>query len=236
MLDSAIQPRSPEPSRLQPPPNHYEIPYPNPSVKFPFPEHFFNATVFRFPSVTTNAALRFAISECTRVLQPDGHMEICTIDLDLANMGNRARRTVRELKTKIHSTRPEVCLKPVSDNIQLHLGQCGFQKLSRCYIGIPAAGPVTESRSSADEKTRGFGELIKDKSAHDDQGIAKMVSKVGRWWYAQCYEQGDSRQSVWTDERLLEECEQLHTAFKLLICYAQKPVDGQSSAKTSFDS
>ena len=208
-------------------PNHQEIPHPSLTSPFPFPNSYFAATVFRFPVATTDAALRFAVSECTRVLRPGGYIEISALDLDLALMGNRARRSVRELKMRIHAAEPETSLKPASDNMQRLLGRSGFEKLNRCVIGVPAAGSVAGSRASSmdeNERTDSFRELVKDESEGSDEGIAKMVAKVGRWWYTQCYERGDAEHSIWKDRLLLKECEELQTTFKLLICYAQKPM------------
>jgi hypothetical protein len=61
-----------------------------------------------------------------------------------------------------------------------------------------------------------------------DEGVTKMVSKVGRWWYSRCYEsitlpEGDMTKSIWTNDSLVRECEKRSTNLKLMICYAQKP-------------
>lgn len=197
---------------------------------FPFPRSFFSVVVFRFPAATSETALRNAISECKRVLRPGGHIEVSTLDLDLANMGNRARRLVRELKTKIHAADASISLKSAADNMQYLLGRRGFDNLSRCVVGVPAAGAISESPSSSrDEKSVGIMELMKDTSEKGDEHITKMVARVGRWWYSRCYEspvlpEGDLSHSIWTDRALLRECETHSTSFKLLICYAQKPL------------
>jgi hypothetical protein len=69
-------------------------------------------------------------------------------------------------------------------------------------------------------------------------GIADKVARVGRWWYSRCYESiilPDSdgpdaalssdilKNSIWRDENLIRECEELGTSFRMLIGYAQKP-------------
>lgn len=211
-------------SGLQAPANHREDSCRQLISKFPYPDGNFAATIVRFPVATTDGVLRLLISECTRVLAPGGYMETSAIDLDLLRMGNRARKSVRELKMSIHARSPAICLKPASDNIQQLLAGCGYEKLSRCIIGVPAASPIASSRPSlSDYNGRSFDDLVKDDSERSDKGIVNMMSKVGRWWYNQCYEHGDNGGSIWTDRALLQECEELHTAFKLFVCYAQKP-------------
>lgn len=60
----------------------------------------------------------------------------------------------------------------------------------------------------------------------NDEGITKMVARVGRWWYSTCYEQQllETDKSVWREPGLLRECEKQGTSFRLLICCAQKPL------------
>jgi len=58
----------------------------------------------------------------------------------------------------------------------------------------------------------------------NDEGITKMVAKVGRWWYSTCYESiTPAATSIWDRPGVLRECEKQGTSFKLLLCYAQKP-------------
>ncbi|KAL8689197.1 MAG: hypothetical protein Q9218_005081, partial [Villophora microphyllina] len=216
---------------VQSPPNHRQIFHAGMAAPFPFPKGYFSAAVFRFPAATTETAYYNAVSECKRVLRPGGYLEISILDLDMVNMGNRARRAVRGLKVKMQVAQPSVSLKPVSDNIQKMLGRRGFENLNRCMVTVPVAGLVPDSRAgSLDEKDLSLGDMLKDHSAQGDESITKMVSRVGRWWYTRCYEYGvlanpdeDSEHSIWGDRALLKECEKFETGLKLLICYAQKP-------------
>ncbi|EON63181.1 hypothetical protein W97_02408 [Coniosporium apollinis CBS 100218] len=213
-------------------PNHRHIHHSSIESPFPFPKGFFAAVVFRFPVATSEAAYRAAIFECKRVLRPGGYLEISVLDLDLLNMGNRARRAVRALKVKMQVADPAVSLKPMSDNLQHILGRRGFENLNRCMVGIPAAGKIRDSSDGTQqEPDTNFTDLLRDKSGGDadsDEGITKMVARVGRWWYSRCYESavlpnGDLKESIWADEALVRECEKRATSFRLLICYAQKP-------------
>ncbi|KAI4260579.1 MAG: hypothetical protein L6R42_003994 [Xanthoria sp. 1 TBL-2021] len=221
---------------VQSPPNHRQIFHAGMNAPFPFPRGYFSTAVFRFPIATTEAAYYNAVSECKRVLRPGGYLEISILDLDMVNMGNRARRAVRGLKTRMQVARKDVDLKPLSDNIQKMLGRRGFENLRRGMVTVPVAGVVGDSRSGSLEEERDtcFSDMLKDSSPQGDEGITKMVSKVGRWWYSRCYEStlsgkdGDARVeeeiSIWNDKALLKECEKRETGLKLLICYAQKPV------------
>lgn len=216
---------------LQAPPNHREDVCSELISRFPYSDNTFAATVVRFPVATTEGVLRLLISECTRVLRPGGYMEISAIDLDLLRMGSHARKAVRELKMGIHTRSPATCLKPASDSIQQLLGHCGYEKLSRCIIGVPAAASMASSgRASLEDHVPNFEDFMKDDSERSDKNITRMMSKVGRWWYNQCYESGNGGGSIWNDKVLLQECEDLHTAFKLFVCYAQKPVSLKEQA------
>lgn len=73
---------------------------------------------------------------------------------------------------------------------------------------------------------------MRDESQASDEGITKMVAKVGRWWYARCYEStvlsnGEVSSSILGDDALLQECENWNANFKLAVAYAQKPVQGR---------
>lgn len=201
--------------------------------------------MFRFPVVTSDAAYRAAIFECKRVLRPGGHLEISMLDLDMLNMGNRARRAVRALKVKMQVADPSISLKPVSDNIQKLLGRRGFENLNRCMVGVPAAGKIPNSvdetanhhldgtdsgvKPRKPEVQLNFSDLLRQsQDGTADEGITKLVARVGRWWFMRCYEsvvlpEGDLGQSIWAEDALLHECEKRGTTLRLLICYAQKP-------------
>ena len=210
--------------------NHRQIYHTSMKHPFPFPKGFFTAAVFRFPVAGSEDAYFNAISECKRVLRPGGYLEMSILDLDMVNMGNRARRAVRTLKVRMQAAEPEVSLKPVSDNIQKILGRRGFENLNRCTVSVPVSGSLSDSRAgSFDEKDMSLGDILKDPSQQGDESITKMVSKVGRWWYTRCYEMSvlpdhEMESSIWTDKALLRECEKSETGFRLLICYAQKPL------------
>ncbi|KAI9849670.1 MAG: hypothetical protein M1837_002795 [Sclerophora amabilis] len=218
-----------EPNLWQAPSNHRQIYHPSIANPFPFPKAFFDAVVFRFPVASSEEEFRSAISECKRVLRPGGFLEISTLDLDMMNMGNLARRALRSLKVRMHDADDAVSLRSASDNVQRLLGRRGFENLNRCTLAVPAAGTIADSRSnSIDENGPSLSELLSDQSQEGDVEITKMVAKVGRWWYSRCYEtgvlsDGDLSDSLWNDKALLRECEMWQTSFKLLICYAQKP-------------
>lgn len=229
-------------------PNHRHIHHPSLRDPFPFPKGFFAAVVFRFPVATTEFAYKSAIYECKRVLRPGGYLEISALDMDMMNMGSRGRRALRSMKTQIQAEDSTVSLKPLSDTFQRLLYRRGFESLNRCFVGIPCAGRIPGSRDEGntpepqsasvessngsskrmDEDMPSFGDLFLSQGQAGDEGVTKMVSKVGRWWYSRCYESlilpnGDITKSIWTDDALVRECEKRSTNLKLMICYAQKP-------------
>ncbi|KAK1819503.1 hypothetical protein LTR12_006077 [Friedmanniomyces endolithicus] len=239
----------------KPPPNHRHYALASIASAFPFPKGFFTAVLFRFPVATTDEAYQACIYECKRVLRPGGHLEVAVLDLDLNNMGSRARSLVRGLKTRMHQRDPEVSLRCLSDSLVGMIGRRGFEEVQRCVVGVPAAGriprswdgssPASEdsgSRHSSLEKPGdstakeyNFADLLEKAPGtkagdqgieSSDEGITKMVAKVGRWWYSCCYERPllAANKSIWSDQALLRECEKQGTSFRLLICYAQKPM------------
>ncbi|KAJ5225678.1 hypothetical protein N7468_006903 [Penicillium chermesinum] len=102
-------------------------------------------------------------------------------------------------------------------------------------ISITPAGSQsthTASKSSpSDDTNKSLGDLLSDPypSAANDESIAKIVARVGRWWYTKCYEDpvlpdtGDSDPSMWNDPKVLRECQKRGTGFRMLIAHAQKP-------------
>lgn len=232
-------------------PNHRHFHHPSLNAPFPFPKGFFAAVVFRFPVVTNEAAYRSSLMECKRVLRPGGYLEISVLDMDMMNMGSRARAALRGLKMQMQAEEHDISLKPIGDTIQKLLGRRGFENINRCLVGVPAAGRIP---SSIDESANGepvsastvessnastlvgshienfssFGDLMSGQSKDGDEGITKMVARVGRWWYSRCYESlilpnGDITKSIWNDPALIRECEKRGTNLKLMVCFAQKP-------------
>jgi len=221
------------------PPNHRQVQYMRATDKFPFPHNNFTAVVVRFPAACSEPAYRNLVAESKRVLKPAGYLELSILDLDMMNMGNRTRRAIRGLKVKISVAEPEISLAPASDTVLRLVGKRGYHDIKSCRVGVPVASAVSpqkaDSRKEGSKNSRtesqeiSLADLMKDESSAGDESITKMVAKVGRWWHTQCYEMGvlphaDLSRSVWSDGKVLDECERWGTSFKLLVCYAQKPV------------
>jgi hypothetical protein len=216
------------------PPNHRQIQYLSPLQKFPLPSNTFHTVVYRFPTAASEAAYRNIVSESKRVLKPAGYLEMSILDLDMINMGNRARRAVRGLKVKIAVADEGISLGSASDTVLRLMGKRGFHDVKSCKVGVPVASVVTagnDSKSGKDGKGEemSLADMMKDETRAGDEGITKMVAKVGRWWYTKCYEMGvmpdgDVGRSIFNDGGLLAECEKWSSSFKLVVAYAQKPV------------
>ncbi|KAJ5168423.1 uncharacterized protein N7482_004017 [Penicillium canariense] len=96
----------------------------------------------------------------------------------------------------------------------------------------------TASKSSPSDDNISLGDLLSDPtpSAANDESIAKIVARVGRWWYTKCYEDpalpvtGDNDPSMWTDRKVLRECQKRGTGFRMLIAHAQKPSEKRRTA------
>ena len=187
---------------------------------------------------------RNIVSEAKRVLLPGGYLEMAILDLDMLNMGNRARRAVRALKVQMQVADPALNLGSASDLVLKCVGKRGFGDVKSCNVGVPVVSNVPSNTSSAgakgtdrEAKTEAMEELsladmMKDSSSAGDEGITKMVAKVGRWWYTRCYEmsvmpEGDLSRSIFNDATLMNECEKWSSSFKLVVAYAQKPVAGR---------
>ncbi|TVY41465.1 hypothetical protein LOCC1_G005142 [Lachnellula occidentalis] len=214
------------------PPNHRQIEYTSPLHKFPFPSSTFTVVVFRFPSGMSEAAYRNIIAESKRVLKPGGYLEMAILDLDMMNMGNRARRAVRGLKVKIQALDPGMSLGSASDTVLRIVGKRGFGEIKSCNVGVPVASTVPSDKRNEKKDERSLADMMKDDSDAGDEGITKMVAKVGRWWYTRCYEMGvlpdaDVSKSLFNDGPLLSECETWNSSFKLVVAYAQKPALGR---------
>ncbi|KAJ4374207.1 hypothetical protein N0V83_002948 [Neocucurbitaria cava] len=196
--------------------NHRHICHKSLSNAFPFPMNFFAAVVLRFPTALPSSVHRFVLSEVKRVLRPGGYLEFSVLDMDLVNMGNRARRAVRGLKMRMQVADENTSLRNISDEIMAGIGRKGFVECNRCVVGVPVAGKLPSpddarssitkrknSTTSSSSKTNGtipapkgpkpevsFSDLLNVSSPSEstDNGITDMVARVGRWWYSRCYE------------------------------------------------
>jgi hypothetical protein len=99
---------------------------------------------------------------------------------------------------------------------------------------ISAAQRRDEDVSFANLLQKNRQSQIVEPGAANDEGITKMVARVGRWWYSTCYEQPllETDKSVWQERGLLRECEKQGTSFRLLICCAQKPLQARRRTKS----
>ena len=252
-----LSPRAPLPAEYRTessfplsPPNHHQVQYLSHTEKFPFGAQSFTAVVFRFPAAAPEGHYRSIISEARRVLKPGGYLELSILDVDLNNMGNRCRRTVRRLKERIHAEAPDTSFASTSDLILRLIGRRGFTDVKTCRVGVPVASTIAQSSGSeaglngkrnstglaGKDKTkskkdeRSLPEMINDEGPVADESIAKSVAKVGRWWYSRCYESAAApgpRSSIWNDKALLAECQEWGTSLKLMVCHARVP-DGRA--------
>ncbi|KAI5458456.1 hypothetical protein BGZ63DRAFT_362721 [Mariannaea sp. PMI_226] len=236
-----LSPRAPLPAELGSstssfplsPPNHHQIQYLSHLDKFPFAPQSFTAVVYRFPVAAPASHYRSIIAEARRVLKPNGYIEFSILDVDLNNMGNRGRRAVRRLKERINEKTPDTNLASTADLMVRLLGKAGFTAIKAARVGVPVASSVTRSGSTkakgSEKKKReqpSLADMMKDTSPLADEGITKMVSRVGRWWYTRCYEnaaENPTGESIWNDKALLSECEELGTSLKLMVCCARAP-------------
>ncbi|KAI2726000.1 hypothetical protein CBS147332_2887 [Penicillium roqueforti] len=101
-------------------------------------------------------------------------------------------------------------------------------------ISVTTAGDgqstKTASRPPSNDANISLGDLLSDPSPSpaNDESIAKIVARVGRWWYSKCYEDpiasiGNTGPSIWNDRKVLRECQKRGTGFRMFIAYAQKP-------------
>ncbi|KAG9247306.1 hypothetical protein BJ878DRAFT_201379 [Calycina marina] len=217
------------------PPNHRQVQYTSPLNKFPFPSSTFHIVVFRFPTAMSTASYANIISESKRVLKPGGYLELAVLDLDMLNMGTQARRAVRKLKIQMQTIDPATDLSSASDTVLKLVGKRGFRDVKSCNVGVPVASPI---RAKAEPSTKevSLASMLQDESSASDEGITKMVARVGRWWYTRCYESrihnleslaSDVIPSFFHDSAVLQECETWNSSFKLVVAYAQKPIQGR---------
>lgn len=115
---------------------------------------------------------------------------------------------------------------------------------SSCSSTSTSGHPRTANSSGTDQQESdiNFATLLQknrqsqivEPGRANDEGITKMVARVGRWWYSACYEQPllENDKSVWREHGLLRECEKQGTSFRLLICCAQKPLQPRRRTKS----
>lgn len=212
------------------PPNHHQVQYTCHLDKFPFAAHSFDGLVYRFPVAAPESHYRNIVNEARRVLRPGGYIELSVLDADLNSMGNRGRRTVRRLKERVHEEAAEINLASTADLMLRLLGKAGFSSIRAARVGVPVASSITRSnmnRAERKDKSRSsLADMMRDKSPMADEGITKLVARVGRWWYTRCYESATSAEtdkSIWANKALLSECEELGTSLKLMVCCARAP-------------
>jgi SAM-dependent methyltransferase len=197
------------------------------ATSFPFPKGFFSVICFRFLPSSSDGHWPFILSECKRVLQPGGHLEVTLLDADLMNAGPRAQRAVDLVKAIMQRENPTEgsAYRPASEKVLRILGKKGFEDMSKCFVGLPAVGKV-DSHSEMEQGER-------ERSPDDPESINEVVSQVGRYWYTRCYEgvitaQGEHMQrSMWHDRGLLRECRKRRTNFKMMVCCARKPLSAR---------
>jgi hypothetical protein len=231
--------------------NYHHVTHPSISTPFPFPNNYFSAVVFRFPVADADDAYQVCFNEIKRTMRPSGYLEISVLDLDLVNMGHTARKTIRDLKIRMHQQDSQISLWNHGDAFLTHLGKRHFGNLRKCVVGIPVAGRIRRSHdsgssSSGSQRKRTseqpepeylrFTEWMRSSGnknneederheRRNDEDITKTVAKIGRWWYSSCYPDPDQSTTgpIWDTPDLLRECERQRTSFRLLFCYAQKP-------------
>jgi hypothetical protein len=126
--------------------NYHHVTHSSACTPFPFPNNYFTAVVLRFPVAAADAAYQACFDEIKRTLRPSGYIELSVLDLDLMKMGHTARKTVRDLKIRMHLNDSDVSLWNHGDAFVTLLGKCGFEHLHKCVVGIPVAGRIRKSR------------------------------------------------------------------------------------------
>ncbi|KAH0843919.1 hypothetical protein AYO21_08310 [Fonsecaea monophora] len=164
------------------PDNHRRAEIPSFYEKFPFPQDFFSVVVLRFPPAMAEAKMKNIVSECRRVLEPGGYLELMLLDLDIVNMGVQTRRAVRELKYRMTTADKQISLRPIIDNVQSVLGSRRFTNISRCVVGVPVAGRPSGSSdsSSSSRSSRGSDGLPKRGSGDTRPGDASPRMTFGQ--------------------------------------------------------
>ncbi|KAK6503557.1 hypothetical protein TWF481_008571 [Arthrobotrys musiformis] len=218
--------------------NHHQIHHASFASPFPFPSGFFTVVTFRFLPCTSDALWPFIVSQCMRVLKPGGYLELSVLDIDMVNMGPRTKRTVDEIKVNLRKHQSgngsDWHKKTPSEKALRLMAKRGFTDITRCRVGLPTVGNVDGSR----EEQASMQQILKEGNSPEEvdmgsaEGINRVVSKVGRWWYGKCFENiGEDtqeetlryRKTLWEDKTLLRECEKKKTNFRMLISFARKP-------------
>ncbi|KAL7274894.1 hypothetical protein RUND412_002188 [Rhizina undulata] len=230
-ISGSMTPTSPTVTR---PSNHMQIHHPNFATTFPFPKGFFNVVSFRFLPSSSDSNLPLILSECKRVMEPGGYLEVTVLDAELINTGNRARKAVDLVKAIMQRENESRSRNPkaMSEKVLKVLERRGFENISKCFVGLPVVGKINGSMSgSIDSRDDGIErDVAPDPLPEDPESMNEVVSKVGRWWYTRCYERvitGEGEmpgRSMWNDKALLRECARKKTTFKMLVCHARKPV------------
>lgn len=217
------------------PPNHRQVQHLSLGNKFPFIPNTFTIVVIRFLTASSESLMRHVVAESKRVLKPGGFLEMSVLDLDMRDMGPKTRRAVRDLKINVSLHDPEISLASTADTMMRLVNKRGFTNIKSCNVGVPvativpnnsAAGTPMGGESDSKEhkelrKEVSLADLMRDPDPKGDAGITKMVAKVGRWWFKQCYEKRREK-SIFDDEKVLAECEKWETSFKLCVAHAQK--------------
>lgn len=139
-------------------------------------------------------------------------------------MGPRTTRAADLVKAIMERDNPVgSSSKPASKKVLRLLQKKGFERVSKCLVGLPAVGKVA---GGFETKIQSIG----TGNIPENEAVEEVVSRVGRWWYTRCYEGvitngGEAmRRSMWCDKLLLDECESLETCFRMLVCCARKPL------------
>lgn len=219
------------------PVNHRQVHHTSLSNKFPFIPNTFTIVVLRFLAASSEFLMRHVIAESKRVLKPGGFLEMSVLDLDMRDMGPKTRRVVRDLKINVSLRDPEISLASTADTMLRLANKRGFTNIKSCNVGVPVATVVNNTSAAGTpmggdfdakehkelriKKEVSLADLMKNPDPAGDAGITKMVAKVGRWWFKQCYEK-ESEKSIFDDGKVLAECEKWETSFKLCVAHAQK--------------
>lgn len=168
----------------------------------------------------------------TRIQQGDQDVSLGNLSDTLVRMiGRRGFEEVQRCVVGV----PAAGRIPRSDDVRS--SSCSSTSTS----GIPHKSNSTNAQQRQDEDVSFANLLQKNRQSQivepgraNDEGITKMVARVGRWWYSTCYEQPllETDKSVWQERGLLRECEKQGTSFRLLICCAQKPLQARRRTKS----